>query len=92
MIRFFSQMNRAMQHLGNLERERAADHTFELLDREALTGTGESVEQVDGDVSFEHVTFAYKKDEIVLRDVSFDIPKASRRLSSGRQVQANRLS
>ncbi|HHX19884.1 MAG TPA: ABC transporter ATP-binding protein [Clostridiaceae bacterium] len=76
MIRFFSQMNRAMQHLGNLERARgAADHIFELLDREALTDTGESVEQVDGDVSFEHVTFAYKKDEIVLRDVSFDIPQ-----------------
>ncbi len=76
MIRFFSQMNRAMQHLGNLERARgAADHIFELLDREALTDTGEDIEQVDGDVSFEHVTFAYKKDEIVLRDVSFDIPQ-----------------
>lgn len=76
MIRFFAQMNRAMQHLGNLERARgAADHIFELLDREALTDTGECLEHVDGDVSFEHVTFAYKKDEIILRDVSFDIPQ-----------------
>jgi ATP-binding cassette subfamily B protein len=76
MIRFFTQMNRAMQHLGNLERARgAADHIFELLDREALSDTGEIVEHVDGDVSFEHVTFAYKQDEIVLRDVSFNVPQ-----------------
>ncbi len=76
MIRFFAQMNRAMQHLGNLERARgAADHIFELLDREALSDSGEQAEHIDGNVSFEHVTFAYKKDEIVLRDVSFDIPQ-----------------
>jgi ATP-binding cassette subfamily B multidrug efflux pump len=76
MIRFFTQMNRAMQHLGNLERARgAADHIFELLDREALSDTGEIIEHVDGVVSFEHVTFAYKQDEIVLRDVSFNVPQ-----------------
>jgi len=76
MIRFFAQMNRAMQHLGNLERARgAADHIFELLDREALSDTGEKIEHINGHVSFKHVTFAYKKDETVLRDVSFDIPQ-----------------
>ncbi len=75
MIRFFAQMNRAMQHIGNLERARgAADHIFELLDRKALPDDGDHVEKIAGDVAFEHVTFAYKADEHVLRDVSFDVP------------------
>ncbi len=76
MIRFFMQMNRAMQHLGNLERARgAADHIFELLDRETLPDTGAHVDHLDGHVAFENVTFAYKKDENVLRHVNFDIPQ-----------------
>lgn len=76
MIRFFGQMNRAMQNLGNLERARgAADHIFELLDQEALSDEGQVLDRVEGDVAFEHVTFAYKKDETVLKDVSFSIPR-----------------
>ena len=76
MIRFFAQMNRAMQHLGNLERARgAADHIFELLDREALADDGIPVDQIEGRVAFENVTFSYKEDEIILHNVSFDVPK-----------------
>jgi len=78
MIRFFAQMNRAMQHIGNLERARgAADHIFELLDRQALPDDGEKVESILGDVAFEQVTFAYKEDEHVLRDVSFEVPRGT---------------
>ncbi|HHX30224.1 MAG TPA: ABC transporter ATP-binding protein [Clostridiaceae bacterium] len=78
MIRFFAQMNQAMQHLGNLERARgAADHIFELLDRQALPDEGEMTDSLSGDVAFENVTFAYKEDEHVLRNVSFSIPRGS---------------
>lgn len=76
MIRFFSQMNRAMNHLGNLERARgAADHIFELLEQEPLDESGNVPSQVNGHVEFDHVTFSYKPEEIVLRDVSFAIPQ-----------------
>jgi ATP-binding cassette subfamily B multidrug efflux pump len=75
MIRFFSQMNRAMNHLGNLERARgAADHIFELLEREPIDESGTVPDRVKGNVEFDHVTFSYKPEEIVLHDVSFDIP------------------
>ncbi len=76
MLRFFAQMNQAMQNLGNLERARgAADHIFELLDRQALTDDGENVDRIDGQVAFDGVTFAYKEDELVLKEVSFSIPR-----------------
>ncbi|HPX92762.1 MAG TPA: ABC transporter ATP-binding protein [Bacillota bacterium] len=76
MLRFFAQMNQAMQHLGNLERARgAADHIFELLNRPALADGGQILDHLEGDVAFEEVTFAYKPDETVLQDVSFFIPR-----------------
>lgn len=76
MLRFFGQMNQAMQHLGNLERARgAADHIFELLDRQALPDEGEMLDHMEGDVAFEGITFAYKKDETVLKNVSFSVPR-----------------
>ncbi|NLB27544.1 MAG: ABC transporter ATP-binding protein [Clostridiaceae bacterium] len=76
MLRFFAQMNQAMQNLGNLERARgAADHIFELLDRQALPDDGEILDHMEGDVAFEGITFAYKKYETVLRDVSFSVPR-----------------
>ena len=75
MLRFFAQMNQAMQHLGNLERARgAADHIFELLDREALNDQGRDPDKISGQVTFDQVVFAYKKDETVLKGISFSIP------------------
>ncbi|MGI6157525.1 MAG: ABC transporter ATP-binding protein [Saccharofermentanales bacterium] len=75
MIRFFSQMNMIMQHLGNVERARgAADHVFELLDQPTVPEGGDVLDAVRGDVAFDHVTFAYKDDEHVLKDVSFGVP------------------
>ncbi len=78
MLRFFAQMNQAMQHLGNLERARgAADHIFELLDRPAIRDEGVRPEHLKGQVAFEGISFAYKKGETVLNDVSFTIPPGS---------------
>ncbi|HZK41964.1 MAG TPA: ABC transporter ATP-binding protein [Clostridia bacterium] len=76
MIRFFGQMNQAMQHLGNLERARgAADHIFELLDRPRVQEGGQALETLEGDVAFQEVTFAYKADDYVLSQVSFTVPR-----------------
>ena len=76
MIRFFGQMNQAMQHLGNLERARgAADHIFELLDRPRVQEGGQTLEALEGDVAFQEVTFAYKAEDYVLSQVSFSVPR-----------------
>ena len=76
MIRFFGQMNQAMQHLGNLERARgAADHIFELLDQPTVQDQGKVLDHLEGDVAFEEVTFAYKEEDHVLRQVSFAVPR-----------------
>lgn len=78
MIRFFAQMNQAMQHLGNLERARgAADHIFQLLDQPTVSDQGEEVPDLKGEVAFEGVSFAYKEEDYVLKDVNFRIPEAT---------------
>ncbi|HHU08020.1 MAG TPA: ABC transporter ATP-binding protein [Clostridiaceae bacterium] len=73
MIALFSQINNAMTRVGDLERSRsAADHIFELLDRETVSSGCESAPVSTGRITFEDVTFAYK-DEDVLKDVSFKV-------------------
>jgi len=92
MIRFFTQMNRAMQHLGNLERARgAADHIFELLDREALSDTGEIIEHVTEMCrSSMSPLLTNKMRSSSAMSVSMS-HKASPQPLSDRQAQANRL-
>ncbi len=54
----------------------AAERVFEILDTPAGITDAENVSQIPpirGQVSFSHVSFAYKKDVKVLNDVSFDI-------------------
>ena len=52
-----------------------AESVFELLDSPAEADTGQTL-VVDGPcaIRFEHVTFAYRQGEPVLREVSFDVP------------------
>jgi ATP-binding cassette subfamily B multidrug efflux pump len=72
MIRFFGQMNNAMTRLGELERSRsAADHVFELLDQPVPDFGGEPMPEMEGEIEFRDVTFAYKADEDVLRNINF---------------------
>lgn len=53
----------------------AAERVFQLLDTpvEIETGTAESGPKRSGEIEFEHVWFAYKGDDWVLRDVSFSV-------------------
>lgn len=74
MIRFFGQMNNAMTRLGELERSRsAADHVFELLDQPVPEFGGESMPEMKGEIQFNDVTFAYKTDDNVLREINFTV-------------------
>ncbi len=74
MIRFFGQMNNAMTRLGELERSRsAADHVFELLDQPIPDFGGKPMPEMKGEIQFDNVTFAYKADEDVLRQINFTV-------------------
>lgn len=48
------------------------------LETEDAINTGKSHPVFDREIRFEHVWFAYKEDEWVLKDVSFTIPKGSK--------------
>ncbi|MGK9254797.1 ABC transporter ATP-binding protein [Paenibacillus humicus] len=79
MYAFIDYMNRMFQpivgivnQLTNLETARiSAGRVFELMDEPGTEVSTGSMPRYRGEVAFEDVTFAYKKDENVLRNISF---------------------
>ena len=54
----------------------SAERTFELLDTPediVDSHSSQTVKQVRGEIEFRNVWFSYKKDEYVLRDISFSL-------------------
>lgn len=75
--RFFQPIIGIFDQLTNAQRAFvAADKVFQILDLE-----GKDVQKIDdfnkteGRVSFEKVSFAYKEEDYVLKDISFDVKK-----------------
>jgi len=61
-----------VNQLANLETARvSAERVFQLLDEEGVEVSEAAMPRYRGDVRFEHVTFAYKEGEDVLKDISF---------------------
>ncbi|MWC29448.1 ABC transporter ATP-binding protein [Paenibacillus sp. MMS18-CY102] len=80
LFAFIDYMNRMFQpivgivnQLSNLETARvSAGRVFELLDQEGTDVTAGSLPRSKGEVAFEGVSFAYKDDEYVLRNITFE--------------------
>lgn len=55
----------------------AAERVFEILDTEPEEKTADAVPmpKIKGDIAFEHVTFSYDGEKVVLDDVSFTVKK-----------------
>lgn len=55
----------------------AANRVFELLDNEEFIDNKNklNVDNLNGDIKFDHVFFAYDKDNYVLKDIDFEIKK-----------------
>ncbi|KRE58239.1 ABC transporter ATP-binding protein [Paenibacillus sp. Soil750] len=71
--RMFHPMVGIVNQLPNLERALvSADRVFELLDEKGIDVVAEKADRYKGHVSFEHVRFAYKEGEDVLKDISFE--------------------
>ncbi|CAG7617309.1 putative multidrug resistance ABC transporter ATP-binding/permease protein YheH [Paenibacillus solanacearum] len=73
MNRMFQPIVGIVNQLSNLETALvSAERVFELLDEEGTDVVSGKLERYRGDVSFEGVHFAYKNDEMVLQDISFE--------------------
>ena len=71
--RMFHPMVGIVNQLPNLERALvSADRVFELLDEQGIDVAAEKADRYLGNVKFEHVRFAYKEGEDVLKDISFE--------------------
>lgn len=76
MMKIFNQAQNAFQRLGELERANSAvDNVLSMLEREPVREGGEAASANGSSVRFDAVNFSYKKEEPVLRDVSFFVPE-----------------
>ncbi|WP_054025526.1 ABC transporter ATP-binding protein [Bacillus sp. FJAT-28004] len=72
MHRMFAPIVGIVNQLSNLETARvSAERVFKLMDEEGIDVVSGKMERYKGDVQFEDVSFAYKKDEYVLKHISF---------------------
>lgn len=72
MNRMFSPIVGIVNQLSNLETARvSAERVFKLMDEEGIDVAQGRLERYKGNVSFENVSFAYKKDEYVLKNINF---------------------
>lgn len=72
MNRMFQPIIGIVNQLANLEIARvSAERVFTLMDEEGIEVDQERIPRYRGDVEFAHVTFAYKDDEYVLKDINF---------------------
>lgn len=72
--KIFANLNNAIQRIGNLETSYgAADHIFELLQIETIPEREEKIENINGNIEFNDVSFYYKDEEYVLKDISLKV-------------------
>lgn len=74
--RIFQNINNIMNMIGELEKAKsAADQVFELLKEESYKNGSEKIEDLQANISFEDVKFAYNDEEYVLEDINLEVKK-----------------
>lgn len=80
--RFFEPIQELAEQFGTLQSSLAsAEKIFTILDEEPTIvndGTVLNPGRLKGEITFDHVWFAYEKDEYVLKDISFSIKPGER--------------
>ena len=72
MNRMFQPIVGIVNQLSNLETARvSAKRVFALMEEEGVEVDNRPIPRYRGEVAFEHVSFAYNGDELVLRDIDF---------------------
>lgn len=73
ITRMFNPVSGIVNQLSKLERALvAAERVFELLDQPGEPVNDDKIARYRGNVRFEHVWFAYKEEEYVLKDITFE--------------------
>ncbi|RFA32484.1 multidrug ABC transporter permease [Virgibacillus dokdonensis] len=74
LTRLFEPVTDIVNQLPLIEQARVAgSRVFTLLDHKGEDVTDDKVERYNGHIRFDHVWFAYKEEDYVLRDISFEI-------------------
>ncbi|WP_339184775.1 ABC transporter ATP-binding protein [Oceanobacillus sp. FSL W7-1293] len=72
--RLFEPVTDIVNQLPLIEQARVAgSRVFELLDQPAEETDNRAIDKYRGTISFDHVSFAYQKDEYILKDISFNV-------------------
>ena len=73
IIRLFNPITNLVNQFSQLERSLVAGtRVFELLDQPGEEVSKERVQRYKGNVVFDHVSFAYKNDDYVLKNIHFE--------------------
>lgn len=73
ITRMFNPVTNIVTQLSRLERANvASERIFDLLDQPGETVDDTRIKRYHGDVAFQHVWFAYKEKEYVLKDINFE--------------------
>lgn len=76
--KLYNNINVLMDQAGQLQSAKsAADQIFELQRVEPFKEGERKLENMQGEIKFNNVNFAYNEDEYVIHDLSLDIPKGT---------------
>lgn len=76
--KLYSNINALMDQAGQLQSAKsAADQIFELQRVDPFVEGERKIDNMQGNIKFDHVNFAYNDDEYVIHDLSLDIPKGT---------------
>lgn len=76
LTRLFNPITNLVNQFSQLERSLVAgSRVFELLDEKGETVRDQQIERYAGNVTFDQVSFAYKDDEYVLKNIQFEAKK-----------------
>ena len=76
--RIYHAAQQILQRLRDIEKSvSAARHIFEIFDIEEEITAEKTKEAINGDVEFKNISFYYKNEDYVLKDINFKVPTGS---------------
>ncbi|GGM42752.1 putative multidrug resistance ABC transporter ATP-binding/permease protein YheH [Paraliobacillus quinghaiensis] len=74
LTRLFEPLTQMVNQLPQLEQARvSAGRVFELLDEDSEVIDNKEIDRIRGEVTFYNVSFAYEKDDYILKNVAFTV-------------------
>lgn len=74
LTRLFEPLTQMVNQLPQLEQARvSAGRVFELLDEDTEVIDNKEIDRIRGEVTFDNVSFAYEKDDYILKNVAFHV-------------------